>query len=287
MLFVSLIVASDAVAIDSAEGLPHSPQDFEIWSDPLSGIEFLWLPGNCFQLGNPDKSSTGFLHEKPVHEVCLNGFWVGRCEVTNSQYRQYKADHNSRNMEEYSLDGDNQPVVFVSWNEAGKFADWLAERHKGVYEFRLPTEAEWEYSCRAGSETTRYWGEDSNEACKHANVADTFFKAKIMNFHNCSDKSVVSAPVGGYVPNAVGLYDMLGNVWEWCEDNYGKDAYKKHKKDNPVYRQFESGSNYRVIRGGSWLSGPDSVRCTKRSPAPPDGRFDVLGFRLVVFRTGE
>lgn len=284
LFILSVTLGTAALAADLGDGLPPNPQEFEIWKDPISGIEFMWMPDNCFQLGNPDKSSERFLHEKPIHKVCLSGFWMGRYEVTNSQYRQYKADHNSRNMKEHSLDGDKQPVVYVSWDEAGEFADWLTGRHDSVYQFRLPTEAEWEYSCRAGSETIRYWGDNSAEACEHANVADVYFKAKLISFHDCSDGSMASAPVGSYLPNEAGLYDMIGNVWEWCEDTYGKDAYRKHKKNNPVYRQFESGSNYRVIRGGSWLSGPGSVRCAKRSPAPPESRFDVLGFRLVVGR---
>ena len=282
LLLFSLMFIDDTLATDLAEGLPQAPQPSDVWIDHMSGIEFLWMPGKCFQLGNPDTSKTKFVHEKPLHEVCVDGFWMGRHEVTNAQYRQYKADHNSRNMKEFSLNEDKQPVVYVSWDDAKEFAEWLTTRHKGAYQFRLPTEAEWEYGCRAGSDTIRYWGGNSDEACEYANVADLLFKAKLLKFHNCFDGFVVSSPVGSFVPNAIGLHDMLGNVWEWCEDNYGKDSYKRHEKDNPVYRKFESGSNFRVIRGGSWLSGPDSVRCSKRSPAPPDSRFDVLGFRLVV-----
>ena len=105
---------------------------------------------------------------------------------------------------------------------------------------------------------------------------------KRINYHNCIDGFVVSAPVGKFPANDAGLHDMLGNVWEWCEDHYGKDAYIKHKEKNPIYQEIENGMNYRVIRGGSWLSEPDSIRCAKRSPAQPESKFNVLGFRLVL-----
>lgn len=281
-LLLPLIFANTVLAMDSMEDLPPDPQPSDVWKDQKSGMEFVRMPGNCFQLGNPDKSSERFLHEKPIHEVCLDSFWMGKYEVTNAQYKQYKSAHNSRKMQDHSLDGDKQPVVFVSWDEAKEFAEWLTKRHKGIYSFRLPTEAEWEYSCRAGSTTIRYWGESSDEACEYANVADEVFKAKLISFHNCSDGFTASAPVGSFKPNAAGLHDMLGNVWEWCEDHYGKYAYKNKEIHNPVYRKVESGINYRVIRGGGWLSRPDSVRCAKRSPSPPDNQYDVLGFRLVV-----
>ena len=175
----------------------------------------------------------------------------------------------------------------MSWHEAKAFAEWLAERHKGIYTYRLPTEAEWEYSCRAGSSTIRSWGDGSDEACIYANVADEALKAKLPSLHNCSDGFTVSAPAGSFKPNAAGLHDMLGNVWEWCEDRYGKDAYKNDEKNNPVYHTIESGMNYRVIRGGSWLSRPVYARSAKRSPLHPDSQNDVTGFRLVVSHTIE
>ncbi len=236
-------------------------------------------------MGNPNKSLSKFLHEKPVREVCLDGFWMGKYEVTNAQYRQYKADHNSGVMQDYSLDDDSQPVVFVSWDNAKGFTDWLTGHHNGEYSFRLPTEAEWEYSCRAGSTTVTYWGENSDEACEYANVADDSLKAKRLDLHNCSDGFMVSAPVGSFSPNAAGLYDMLGNVWEWCEDRYGKNAYKSRVIKNPVYQKNEVGISYRVIRGGSWQGGPYSIRCAKRSPSPPENSYDVLGFRVVMFQS--
>ncbi|MCI5140561.1 MAG: formylglycine-generating enzyme family protein, partial [Candidatus Electrothrix sp. ATG1] len=95
-----------------------------------------------------------------------------------------------------------------------------------------------------------------------------------------------SKAVGSFPPNPAGLHDMLGNVWEWCEDRYGKEAYRVNKEAgkprNPLYQVRENGVDYRVIRGGSWLSEPNSIRCAKRSPAPPTSKFNVLGFRVVM-----
>lgn len=277
----SAIFVDAALASEPSEGLPQHPQPYEKWQDPVSGLAFSWIPGDCFQLGSRLDLSPDH-HEKPMHEVCLNGFWMGIHEVTNSQYRRYKPEHDSGKEENQSLNGYKQPVVNVSWNEAKAYARWLTEINNGKYKFRLPTEAEWEYSCRAGTETIRYWGQNSDDGCQYANVADLFYQNKRINYHNCFDEVIVSSSVGRYLPNASGLYDMLGNVWEWCEDNYGKDSYKSHEKINPVYRIFEVGTNYRVIRGGSWQSEPDSVRCAKRTPVPPESKFEVLGFRLVI-----
>ena len=280
IFLLSLVSVDIGLTAEPPEGLPQKPQPYEKWEDPISGLVFSWLPADCFQLGNrlnhPDH------HETPVHEVCLSGFWMGMHEVTNARYRRYKQEHDSGSVNELSLNGPSQPVVHVSWYDAREYARWLTEISKDKHTYRLPTEAEWEYGCRAGTDTIRYWGQNSDDGCQYANVADLFFQTKSISYHQCLDGAMVTSVVGSYVPNAAGLYDMLGNVWEWCEDNYGKEAYNLHEKMNPVYRQVEVNTDYRVIRGGSWQSGPDSIRCAKRTPAPPDSIFEVLGFRLVV-----
>ncbi len=281
--------ATAVVAVEkaAAELPPVLPQPNQVWKDAVSGLEFVWLQGGCFQLGNRDPGRTGFYHEKPLHPACIDGFWMSKYEVTNAQYRQYKPEHTSKEIEGRSLDGDEQPVVYVSWYDAKAYTDWLS-RKRGAgkrYTFRLPTEAEWEFACRAGTETVRYWGENE-ETCRHANVADFFYQLKRVNYHECSDGFIASSPVGSFPANPAGLHDMLGNVWEWCEDRYGKDTYRKNRKadkpKNPLYQIRENGVDYRVIRGGSWLSEPNSIRCAKRSPSPPKSRYNVLGFRVVM-----
>lgn len=267
-----------------AQGIqPDSrPEAGSIWEEPVTGIEFVWIPVGCFNMGNSHSNLTEFFHEKPAHRVCLAGFWMGRFEVTNAQFRKYKSGHQSGSYSAYSLNEDNQPAVLVSWNDAKNYANWLTEQSEGRHLFRLPTEAEWEYACRAKTTMVRYWGNAADEACDHANIGDTLLANGPNAIHFCRDDFLQSSPVGCFDPNPFGLYDMLGNVWEWCQDVYGKDAYKNHKRKNPLYQQIEVGIDLRVIRGGSWQSGPGSVRCAKRGYNLPDKTFNVLGFRLVM-----
>jgi formylglycine-generating enzyme required for sulfatase activity len=206
---------------------------------------------------------------------------MGKTEVTNAQYRKWKPDHDSGHYKGRSLNDDNQPVVDVSWEDAKAFAAWLTQQNEGRYEFRLPTEAEWEYTCRAGTTTTRFWSDNSNEACSYANVHDQ--TSKRVNeleweHHECEDGHAVTAPVGTFHPNKFKLHDMLGNVWEWCEDTYREDGYAEHASLNPINK--EKGPS-RVVRGGSWNDNPRYVRCANRSDSEITYRVSGLGFRLV------
>ena len=173
----------------------------------------------------------------------------------------------------------------VSWDDANEFADWLSSQGNG--KFRLPTEAEWEYAARAGTRTKYYWGDGDGGACKYANVADRVAKKNKNNwknweirkdFFNCDDGYAVSAPVGSFRPNAFGLYDMLGNVSEWCVDVYDETAYSKHSRNNPV--MLNEGSD-RVIRGCDWSDGVDEARVTKRMRFYSLYRGSFTGFRLA------
>ncbi|MCI5143211.1 MAG: formylglycine-generating enzyme family protein, partial [Candidatus Electrothrix sp. ATG1] len=151
--FVILMLAIYSVfflqSTEAAEHLPDAPQPNEVWKDTVSGLEFVWQQGGCFQLGSRDPSRIRLYHEKPLHTVCLGGFWMGKYEVTNGQYRQFRPEHNSGQMEKESLDQAAQPVVFVSWHDAKAYTDWLTRKRgdekKYTFRFRLPTEAEWEF----------------------------------------------------------------------------------------------------------------------------------------------
>ncbi|MBP8644966.1 MAG: SUMF1/EgtB/PvdO family nonheme iron enzyme [Syntrophobacteraceae bacterium] len=252
------------------------------WKEPVSGIEFVWIPGGCFMMGSPLTEVGRDADEGPVHEVCLEGFWMGKTEITNGQFRIFQPGHDSRDYDGFSLNGDNQPAVYVTWEDANGFAQWLKARNGGKYQFRLPTEAEWEYACRAGSNAARYWGDDPNRACTFENVADETAKAQWgwEDTHDCDDGYAATSPVGAFQPNAFGLYDILGNVWEWCEDTYSIDGYTRHDRNSPLLVDTGGGTD-RVIRGGYWHGNPRSVRCADRGSGLPNGMNDDLGFRLV------
>ncbi|WP_420265237.1 formylglycine-generating enzyme family protein [Candidatus Magnetominusculus dajiuhuensis] len=248
-------------------------------TDNAAGIEFVAVKGGCFQMG--DSVGDGDPNERPVHEVCVNDFSMGKYEVTNDQFKKFRPGHKSGTFEGISLDDPKQPVVNVSWEDAVEYAKWLSSKTGHAY--RLPTEAEWEYAARAGSTAAYFWGNDPNEACKYANVADATAQKKYPKWRafNCDDGNLVAAPVGSFKPNAFGLYDMLGNAWEWVEDVYSAEAYSKLPKNNPVY---QGSGEYRVERGGGWSNGPLGVRSSHRAGVSPSFGHRSLGFRLVMVK---
>ncbi len=129
----------------------------KVWIEPTTGMEFVWIPKGCYTMGSPS-SESGRSDNEHQHQVCIEGYWLGKYEVTNTQYRMFKPSHDSGNYESNNLNGDTQPVVKVSWNDAVAFAEWLSQKTGKT--FKLPTEAEWEYAARAGTQTARYWGDN-------------------------------------------------------------------------------------------------------------------------------
>ncbi|MBF0613834.1 MAG: formylglycine-generating enzyme family protein [Magnetococcales bacterium] len=244
-------------------------------AEPVTGIEFIELPGGCFQMGSEQHDPD----EVPVHEVCVPRFWMSRTEVTNGQYRRFDPKHDSTSYDGRNLNGDLQPVVHVTWDEANQFARWMSGR--GGVQFRLPTEAEWEYAARGGTTSAFIWGDDPAEGCRHANVGDATAKQvwPKWNVFPCSDGYAETAPVGMFLPNRFGLYDMIGNVWEWVADWYTPRYYASSPKENPP---GPAQGFFRAARGGSWAVWPDYARTANRTgidPAHPDLH---VGFRLVM-----
>lgn len=280
---IAAVLGASPVAAQKAAEPDRSRKPLTIektWQDPTTGMEFVRVQGGCFDMGSPSGEKGRGPYEGPVHEVCLDGFYMGKYAVTNRQYRLFKPEHNSGDYEENSLNGDDQPAVEVSWEDATEYARWLSR--KAGKTFRLPTEAEWEYAARAGTKTARFWGDDPDDACHYANVYDKTSE-RVHKFdwpsHNCDDGFAVTAPAGTFQPNNFGLYDMLGNVWEWTQDWYGEDYYSISPRNNP---QGPSSGSIRVIRGGSWFNDAWNVRSANRFRNSPDYRFINLGFRLVL-----
>lgn len=298
------------------EPATREPLPGETWIEPVTGMEFVWVPGGCFQMGQTDAEKqylikeageeiykTYYERELTRHKVCVDGFWMGKCEVTRGQFRAFVRDSGYRTDAEkqgyawafnkktdwkwkqlsgydwkkvgYNQD-DNHPVACVSWNDATAFAQWLSE--KSGRKIHLPMEAQWEYAARGGVESMRYWGSDESDFCLYANAAD-----KGHNYSPsfpCDDGYQFTAPVARYKPNPFGLYDMLGNVWEWCADWYGKNYYSHSPKKNPL---GPARGSFRVLRGGSWSDYPKCVRCATRGRGDPGGRGTGSGFRVVAF----
>ena len=217
--------------------------------------------------------------EGPKHEVCVDPFWMAKFETTNQQYHLFSNTHGGKT---YTIDlGDKakQPVVNVSWEEAQGFINWLNK--KQTNKFRLPSEAEWEYAARSGTRSDRYWGDNSDETCNFANVHD-LSSQRSNDFrymvHQCDDGYAQLSPVGKFKPNNFGLYDMLGNVWEWTSDWYTPRYYTESQKKNP---QGPSSGSVRVVRGSSWSSPPGDVTAINRGTGRPGTGTPYIGIRIV------
>lgn len=219
------------------------------------GMELILIPSGSFQMGG-DKSFEA--DATPLHSVTISTpFYMGKYEVTQKQWHVIMGSNPSK------FKGGTRPVEQVSWDDVQKFIAALNQKEGKHY--RLPTEAEWEYAARAGTKTAYFFGDDEGLLSQYA-----WFKG------NSGKKT---HPVGMLLPNAWGLYDMLGNVWEWCQDWYDKEYYTKNSGADPSGPL--SGSD-RVIRSGSWNKIPYYLRAAIRNYASPDGVDDSLGFRLVL-----
>jgi formylglycine-generating enzyme required for sulfatase activity len=247
-----------------------------LYVDPATGMELVFIKGGCYDMG--DSVGDGDPNERPAHEVCISDFYIGKYEVTNAQYKKFRPKHSSGNYEDSNLDEDKLPAVNISWEDAVDFARWLSD--KTGQKYRLPTEAEWEYAARAGTKTSWFWGNNPDEACQYANVADMTAKKRWPRWTAffCNDGYAVASPVGSFKPNRLGLYDMLGNAWEWCADVYDSRAYSKLPKNNPVY---QGAGEYRIVRGGGWSNGPMGIRISHRIGLTPTFGHHALSFRLL------
>jgi len=217
-----------------------------------TGIEFVLIPAGSFMMG----STNGYPDEKPVHQVTISQpFYIGRYEVTQAQWQSVMGNSPS-----YFKDcGGNCPVEEVSWDDAQNFINKLNESNDG-FRYRLPSEAEWEYACRAGT-TGDYAGDLDSMAWYSANSGSK------------------THPVGGKQPNGFGLYDMHGNVWEWCRDWYDANYYASSPATDP---QGPGSGQSRVLRGGSSGNVALGTRSAYRLNLTPASRSDGLGFRVVA-----
>ena len=241
------------------------------------GMRFVLIPAGRFRMGSPD-SEVGHSDDEPLRVVTItHPFYMQVFETTNEQVRRWNPRHRLQPCFKMSVDGADQPAI-VSREDALEIARVLTGLSQ-MGPCRLPTEAEWEYACRAGTTTAYSWGNDPADAVRYANGLDEVsrdaFDLKQLATVVADDGNRVSAPVGSYAPNRWGLYDMHGNEWEWCSDWYG-DVESKDASDP----QGPSSGTHWVIRGGDWLLG-DAVqlRSAARSGVSPSNH---VSLRLVV-----
>jgi len=201
-------------------------------------------------------SNDGESDEKPVHQVCVDDFYIGKYEVTQKQWKEIMGNNPSR------FKCDNCPVEQVNWNDVQDFIKKLNTKTGNNY--RLPTEAEWEYAARGGNQSKGYTYSGSNTIGSVAWYTG-----------NSGSKTHT---VGTKKANELEIYDMSGNVWEWCSDLYGGDYYGKSLKNNPAGPTTGSA---RVIRGGGWFNYATNCRVANRNGCGPDYGFNYLGFRLA------
>jgi formylglycine-generating enzyme required for sulfatase activity len=241
----------------------------QVAADSATGMEFVLVKGGCYQMG--DQFGDGDDDEKPVHEVCVDDFYMGKYEVTQGEWEVIMGDNPSK-----FKNGRNYPVEQVSWNDVQGFIRKL-NRKTGL-SYRLPTEAEWEYAARSGGNREKFAGlSNEGELYRYANFCDSNCEYD-WKIAGQNDGYANTSPVGTYIPNDLGIYDMSGNVYELVQDIYSEEAYREHQRNNPIYTK--SGSR-RVIRGGSWLSKPRDLRASDRFYNSPDDRGYILGFRLA------
>jgi sulfatase modifying factor 1 len=280
--------------------------------------EMIAVPAGSFDMGADDAETAHAVSlgasleqvqdEKPKHRVSVRQFWLSKTEVTRGQFRAFTDDTGYRpghfcwgfsQQKRFSFvssgdwrkppgfeqESDEHPVVCVTWYDAQAYVKWLSRKTGKNY--RLPSEAEWEYAARAGTTTSRYWGQDNEDACNHANVSNrraAKFSGKnatvdrVGEMFLCSDPYVFTAPVAQFKPNSFGLYDMLGNVEELTDDYY-KKSYTGAPIDGSVWKEGSLSS--RVVRGGGWGSGAWLIRSANRGWYHATLRNSLVGFRVA------
>jgi formylglycine-generating enzyme required for sulfatase activity len=241
-------------------------------------MKFALIPAGAFLMGSPQEEKRRSKDEEQHEVEITRPFYLGVFEVTQKQWRAVMGSNpSSFNQDRLGSNTDDFPVESVSWQDVQTFLEKLAaleEEKKEGRRYRLPTEAEWEYACRGGASEYQVFHYGNSLSSRQA------------NFNGNYPYEVAKGPylertsqVGSYEPNRFGLYDMHGNVWEWCSDWYDKDCYKKSPPRDPA---GPAEGSSRVIRGGSWDCFGQRCRSAWRNGIEPANRFEYLGFRVVL-----
>ena len=278
------------------------------WRDDCVGCpelvlpELVLVPAGMYTMGSPRYEKGRYISEGPQRQITIEKpFAVGVHEITRGEFSDFVSDaqHSLGDSCKTYEDGewkkrfernwlnpgfpqtDTHPVVCVNWEDAQAYVQWLSKKTEKDY--RLLSEAEWEYVVRGKTETSRYWGDESANACVYENVADYTAKKKCSEWtiHDCQDGVMHTSEVGRYQPNDFGLHDMLGNVIEWVEDCQHR-SYEDAPKDGKAWTESEGGKCiFRMLRGGSWSTKPRIVRSAVRHRYPRGERLSEVGFRIA------
>lgn len=264
---------------DACPIVPVAPPGAPMPADCDGCPDLVVIPAGTFRMGSSPDEPGRDDDEGPVREIVFDRpFALGRTEVTFAQWDACVADRACEPVADDGWGRASRPVINVSHPQAQGYAAWLAKRTGKSY--RLPTEAEWEYAARAGTTGPRYWPATAG-ACGFANVYDEAAKAKYLfgwDAFLCTDGDIETAPVASHAPNAFGLHDMLGNVWEWVEDCHAL-TYAVALTDGTAF--VHDGCLKRVSRGGAWNNMPQWLRVSYRYGLEPDRRSNNLGFRVA------
>lgn len=254
----AIILLFTLSSLTTAVSAERPPADY---TEPITGMEFVAIPGGTYIMGDDtDQWAT------PEHEVTVKPFMLGRFEVTFEQYVKFCASTGRSIPSDSGWGLANRPVINLTWQDAIDFTQWLSE--KTGKKFRLPSEAEWEYAARGGTKTKFPWGDkiDKNKA----------------NCKGCGSEwdGRMTAPVGSFSPNGFGLFDIIGNVYEWCLDPFHND-YVGHPIDGSAWTA-DAVSTDRINRGGSWRWPPEEMGITRRCWNRADTKRDEIGFRVLM-----
>jgi formylglycine-generating enzyme required for sulfatase activity len=250
--------AAENPKFQSAARNDSAPAQKGVRQNSQDGQPYVWIPAGTFTMGCSIGDEQCFSEEKPAHQVTISkGFWMGQTEVTVEAYEKFAGITEDRLSSNNDAHGHDTPVVNVTWDEAHYFCKWAGGR--------LPTEAEWEYAARAGSSTSRY-GELDEIAWYDKNSENTVHRA------------------GQKRANQFGLFDMLGNAWEWVNDWYDGKYYARSPEVDPAGP--ETGQMH-GLRGGSWLNNSKLVRASDRGRSLPELRFNYFGLRCVLTADGR
>lgn len=299
---LTLMLSAGAAPADAAQGSP------QVFRDCPTCPEMIIVPAGMFVMGTPTASIDEVESAAETQATVIRiakPFALGRYEVTRAEFSEFLRESgyeirpgcrtwdaalgrfNDDGRRDWQAPGvpaeptDAHPVTCVAWADAQAYVRWLSQKTRQRY--RLPSEAEWEYAARAGTTTPRFWGDAPEDGCDFANIYDTSGRtAYKLGWPNvgCSDGYPDVAPVGQFKPNAFGLHDMIGNVWEWTED-CSTGSYVGRPTDGGAWTWL-GGCKRRVMRGGSWITPPGQSRSGMHGDADDSERADFTGFRVAL-----